>query len=160
MIAEAWFAARHLVWRGLLLVLLALLSGCSRPPTAQMRFAPAGMNPTGKYTTSTSGAVTFWGNGALRLRLFMEEGPLMVTLRAGGNVADGDGPRVVVSIDGQVVDTLSIDSTQHREYAVSIRLADTGTKLLEIAFANYVAKPNPLDGRTLYIESVSVRSGT
>jgi hypothetical protein len=118
------------------------------------------MNPTGKYTASTSAAVTFWGNGALRLRLFMEEGPLMVTLRAGGNVADGEGPRVVVRIDGRVVDTLTIDSTQHREYAVSTRLADTGTKVLEIAFANYVAKPHPLDGRTLYIESVSVRSGT
>lgn len=146
---------------GLLPVIVVwLLAGCSRPPTAPMTFVPAGMNPTGSYTANEQGGVTFWGNGSLRLGLYMEKGPLVVTLRAGGNVADGEGPRVVVSIDGQVADTLSIDSSQHREYAVSTRLADTGTKILEIAFPNYVAKPNPLAGRTLYIESVSVRSGT
>ncbi len=136
----------------------ALLS-CARPPTAAIKFAPAGMNPTGRYTASAAGDVTFWGNGALHLHLYMEKGPLVVTLRAGGNVVDGEAPRISITVDGRPIETLDIDSSQVREYTVSARLDHTGTKLLEIVFGNHVAKPNPLAGRTLYVQTVTVRQG-
>ena len=140
-------------------LLAAVLLSCSRPPTVPMKFAPAGMDPSGKYTAAPEGGVTFWGNGALRLRLYMQKGPIEVTIRAGGNVVDAEAPHVVVSIDGQLLGPRPIDSSQVRDYVINARLDSPSTKLLEIAFGNSPVKSDALAGRTLYVESVLVHQG-
>jgi hypothetical protein len=143
----------------LLLMLALWVVSCSRPPAAPLTFAPAGMNPTGAHTTNVSGGVTFWGNGSLRLRLYSEAGPLVVTVHARGSVADGEAPRVTARVDGQVIGTLSVDSPQIGEHMFSTRLHGAGMRLIEISFDNHLAKASPLAGRVLYIERVSIRTG-
>ena len=75
------------------------------------------------------------------------------------DVVDGEAPRISISVDGQVIGTLDIDSAQVREYTISAHLDHTGTNMMEMVFGNHVAKPNPLAGLTLYVQAVTVRQG-
>ncbi len=132
-----------------------LLLSCTRPPELPVRFAPAGMNPSGRYAINAEGGVTFRGDGSLRLRLYMQKGPLLLTIRAGGEVS-----RAGVSIDGQAVGTRAIASEGVADYPIEVQLDRAGTKVIDIAFGSEIAGEKVPAGGGLYVQSISIRQGT
>ena len=131
--------------------------GCSKPTPTMLTLAPAGMNPQGPCIADASGGVAFWGNGSLQSKAYLEKGPVTITMRARGNTVDGEAPVVLVDLEARVVGKLVIDSPAIKDFTFTTSAQDSGVAVLGITFSNHLAKPNPLEGRYLYIEMVSVK---
>ncbi|MFI5394399.1 MAG: hypothetical protein ACHQ9S_02600 [Candidatus Binatia bacterium] len=126
--------------------------GCSRPPSAALRFAPAGMNPTGVYTADPSGSVTFSGSGGLQLRLYLERGVVLITVRA---AAEGTAPRVTIYLDERVAGEVKIDPQSFGDYQINARLSRSGTVSMRLSVSGDEAAA-ALGAAPVRIETVSV----
>jgi hypothetical protein len=91
------------------LLALALLQGCVRPPERPLEFAPIGMHPTGQYTATADGAVTFSGGGTLRLDLYMRAGLLTVTVLTAG-IPEAASARLTVALDDRPAEAVAAGS--------------------------------------------------
>lgn len=136
--------------------MLCTIAACQRPPNAPLKFYPVGMNPQGPHFVSDSGGVAFWGNGSLRLNLYLEKGPVEFTVRAGGNVADGEAPKLQLWLDGALAGVEDVRFNQPRDYVFRAQFSRGSTKQIELRFENFVRKEPPLASRILYIEWLSV----
>lgn len=133
--------------------------GCSKPPPSVLTLTPAAMNPTGGMTAPRTGEVTFWANGTLQSKLHLEAGSVTITIRARGNVVEGQAPILSVDLQKQPVGKLTINDRQYKDYTLTTKLPSTGTTTLGISFANQLVKPQPLLNRWVIVESVTVQNG-
>jgi hypothetical protein len=114
------------------------------------------MNPTGPYIADPSGGVAFWGNGGLQSKVYLEKGPVTITIRARGNTVDGEAPALLLDLEARVVGKVKIDSVFLKDYTVTTDVQHAGMTILGLSFGNYLAKPKPIDSRHVYIEMVTV----
>jgi hypothetical protein len=135
---------------------VVLCCGCAKAPR-ELTLLPVDMNPTGQHTTTSAGGVTFWGNGALQSNVAVDKGPVSITVRALGNLVDGEVPILNVSLEGRKVGKLRIDSNVPKDFTIKTDAQDSGTLALKLSFNNHIAKPpDDLHGRWLVVELVTV----
>ncbi|MBI4517656.1 MAG: hypothetical protein HY699_17765 [Deltaproteobacteria bacterium] len=144
---------------GLLLLALTLGNGCSKPTAGTLTLVPSGMNITGGAMRNKNGSVVFWGNGKLQSKVYLEKGPVTITIRAAGNVVDGAGPVVTVDLEARIVGKLAVADKQQKEYVITTTAQNSGTSILGMSFDNHVKKETGLKGRWLVVEAVSISQG-
>jgi len=66
---------------------------------------------------------------------------------------------LLVDLGGRTIGKFVIDSRVSKGYTINTPVGDTGTKILGLSFSNHLAKPNPLAGRNLAIEAVTITQG-
>lgn len=139
-------------------IALALLfaAGCSKAPREVVALAPAKMNPTGWTTTDAGGAVTFWGKGVLQSKVYIEKGPVTITLRCRGNTVDNEAPIVMVEIEARVVGKLVIDSTKTKDFSLTTNALNTGSTMLRLTFPNTQRGATLAQARAVRVEMVTV----
>jgi hypothetical protein len=137
------------------LLLAGLVEGCSEP-SRTASFTPANMNPTGTLTLESDGAVTFWGGGHLKAKVYLEKGPVTVTVRCRGNPVDGEAPVALIEIEARQVGKLKIDSVETKTYTLTTQAQNSGTTILRLSFPNAQQGPTPAKTRAVRVEMVSV----
>ena len=117
------------------------------------------MNPSGKAFISPDGAVAFWSNGELRSKVYLKKGSVTISVKAHGNTVDGESPILLVDLGTRTIGKFVINSQVSKGYTINTAVGDTGTTILGLSFSNHLAKPNPLAGRNLAIEVVTITQG-
>ena len=111
-------------------------------------------------TRSTGGSVTggwnLWTNGSVQtpssVTFPSTSSTLAVTAR--GSVAGGVWPRMIVSVGGQVLSTVSVSATSWTEYGVDLTRA-AGTSEIRVSFDNDAVVGS--EDRNLLVDKVIVR---
>jgi predicted xylan-binding protein with Ca-dependent carbohydrate-binding module len=132
---------------------------CTKAPPAVLTLTPAKMATITGWP-QPDGAVALWTNGTLQSKVYVERGPITITVRALGHQTGGQWPMLVVDLDGQVLSTLVIDSGTLKDFSFTTKAEKTGTAVLGLSFTNHVPGPTPIEGRNLRIQLITITQAT
>jgi hypothetical protein len=133
------------------------VSSCHEQPPQLVTLAPVGMDPKGPYIADRTGALAFWGNGSLQSRVYLDKGPVAITLRARGLTVDGQAPRLRIVVGAHDLGSIDVDSRVLKDYTVNTTVDRGGTTTVKVSFDNYLPKPRPIESRHVFIESVALQ---
>jgi hypothetical protein len=126
-------------------------------PARVLTLVAAELRGSGPYTKDAARGVTFWGNGVLEADLDLGAGPVLITVTARGNYADGDWPMIYIELDDHIVVAVPVDSNKMRDYTVRAEVPHLGANLLRLRLVNYdVAPGQPLASRNLTVARIAL----
>jgi hypothetical protein len=103
---------------------------------------------------SISGGWNLWSNGYVTTQHTFTSAPTRIAVTARGSSAGGVFPRMLVSVGGVLVGTVTVSSTTMREYTFDVTRA-AGAAELRVAFDNDAIVGS--EDRNLYLDKVIVR---
>jgi predicted xylan-binding protein with Ca-dependent carbohydrate-binding module len=132
---------------------------CAKPTPAVLTLTPAKMAVVTGAWPQTDGAVALWTNGTLQSKVYLEKGPVTITVRALGHEAGGQWPMLLVDLDSRVLSKVVIDSGTLKDFTFTANAEKTGTTVLGLSFTNHAPGPTPIEGRNLRIERITLTQG-
>jgi endoglucanase len=128
------------------------------PPPAPAPTCTGATYEAESMTKTTGGAVTggwnLWSNGSVSTQHPFVAAPVRVAVVARGQSAGGVWPRMIVSVGGQVLSTVSVTSTSWTEYGVDLTRA-AGSAEIRVSFDNDAIVGS--EDRNLLLDKVIVR---
>jgi predicted xylan-binding protein with Ca-dependent carbohydrate-binding module len=137
----------------------AAFLACSEDAPAVLTLQPASMTAIPAGWPQPDGAVALWGNAELRSKVYVEKGPVTITVRALGHEVDGQWPMIRVDLDSRPVSQLTIDSGKLKDFTCTTNAEKTGTTVLRLSFTNHAPGPTPIEGRNLRIQLITLTQG-
>lgn len=125
--------------------------------TDVIKVSAASMEWDPKYARKRNGEVFLLANSSLRTEVDLSSPAASISLWAHGDKANGEWPKIRVSVDGTPMGEVLVNSTEEKKFFVPI-FADPGHSVVELTFINDFYDPNTKHDRNVYIRQIKVRT--